>query len=60
MNATTILTQTYDPLATSIITATTSSLSMLFLVLLAWLQKRLGVHVKNQHTKLDEVHCALK
>jgi hypothetical protein len=38
MNGTTTYnTQTYDPITTSIITATTSSLSMLFLVLIAWL-----------------------
>jgi hypothetical protein len=49
------LAPSYDPLTTSVITTVTSSVSMLFLVLLAYLQKRLGVHVKTQHSKLDDL-----
>ena len=51
---------TYDPITTSIITTVTSSLSMFILILLAYIQKRLGVNIKKHHNKLDEVHCALK
>jgi hypothetical protein len=54
MNATTVV--QYDPVTTSVITTVTSSLSMLILILLAYIQKRLGVNIKKHHNKLDEVH----
>lgn len=50
----------YDPLTTSIITTVTSSFSLLVLIILTYIQKRLGVHVKTSHTKLDKVHESLK
>jgi len=54
MNATTVV--QYDPVTTSVITTVTSSLSMLILILLAYIQKRLGVNIKKHHNKLEEVH----
>lgn len=58
MNATTI--GPYDPITTSVITTVTSSLSMLILILLAYIQKKLGVHLKRHHHKLEEVHQCVK
>lgn len=50
----------YDPITTSIITTVTSTLSLLALVLLTYLQKRLGVHVQHSHSKIDQLHDTLK
>ena len=43
----------YDPITTSIITTVTSSLSLLALIVLTYIQKKLGVHIKHHRTKLD-------
>jgi hypothetical protein len=62
MNVTqpTFLGPSYDPLTTSIITTVTSSFSLLVLIILTYVQKRLGVHVKSSHTKLDKLHESIK
>jgi hypothetical protein len=60
MNATTTYQPLYDPVTTSIITTVTSSLSLLALIILTYVQKKLGVHVKTSHTKLDDLHQSLK
>jgi hypothetical protein len=60
MNGTTFLGPAYDPITTSIITTVTSSLSVLILIILAYIQKRLGVNIKRHHGKLEEVHRCVK